>query len=152
MSLVTTVTTTTGATGASVDGDVCDTTTSHMVAALRTLATTVERVSILAQANRTHEDAIVAMVLQLFERERTLDRGRDFRHHVSQRRDIGLETRLLQRVRRLPVTLRVVCADLVAVLIAATPVDEKEARRLIIRDVNLVIDESLRQFKSGKIQ
>ena len=42
----------------------------------------------------------------------------------------GLETRLLQRVHRLPVTLRVVCADLVAVLIAATPVDEKEARRL----------------------
>lgn len=31
-------------------------------------------------------------------------------------------------------------------------ISEKEARRLIIRDVNLVIDESLRQFKSGKIQ
>ena len=29
---------------------------------------------------------------------------------------------------------------------------DNEARKLIIRDVNLVIDESLRQFKSGKIR
>ena len=37
-------------------------------------------------------------------------------------------------------------------MVLESDISEKEARRLIIRDVNLVIDESLRQFKSGKIQ
>jgi hypothetical protein len=37
-------------------------------------------------------------------------------------------------------------------MVVKADISEKEARRLIIRDVNLVIDESLRQFKSGKIQ
>ena len=37
-------------------------------------------------------------------------------------------------------------------MVLDSDISEKEARRLIIRDVNLVIDESLRQFKSGKIQ
>jgi len=37
-------------------------------------------------------------------------------------------------------------------MLVKADISEKEARRLIIRDVNLVIDESLRQFKSGKIQ
>ena len=37
-------------------------------------------------------------------------------------------------------------------MVVDSDISEKEARRLIIRDVNLVIDESLRQFKSGKIQ
>ena len=37
-------------------------------------------------------------------------------------------------------------------MVVKSDISEKEARRLIIRDVNLVIDESLRQFKSGKIQ
>ena len=37
-------------------------------------------------------------------------------------------------------------------MVLDSDISEKEARRLIIRDVNLIIDESLRQFKSGKIQ
>jgi len=37
-------------------------------------------------------------------------------------------------------------------MVLDSDISEKEARRLIIRDVNLFIDESLRQFKSGKIQ
>jgi len=37
-------------------------------------------------------------------------------------------------------------------MVVKADISEKEARRLVIRDVNLVIDESLRQFKSGKIQ
>jgi len=37
-------------------------------------------------------------------------------------------------------------------MVVKAELSDKEARRLIIRDVNLVIDESLRQFKSGKIQ
>ena len=37
-------------------------------------------------------------------------------------------------------------------MVLDSDISEKEARRLIIRDVNLFIDESLRQFKSGKIR
>ena len=37
-------------------------------------------------------------------------------------------------------------------MVVKAELSDKEARRLIIRDVNLVIDESLSQFKSGKIQ
>jgi len=37
-------------------------------------------------------------------------------------------------------------------MVVKSDISEKEARRLIIRDVNLVIDESLRQFKSGDIR
>ena len=37
-------------------------------------------------------------------------------------------------------------------MVVKADISEKEARRLIIRDVNLVIDESLRQFKSGDIR
>ena len=37
-------------------------------------------------------------------------------------------------------------------MVIKADISEKEARRLIIRDVNLVIDESLRQFKSGDIR
>ena len=37
-------------------------------------------------------------------------------------------------------------------MVIKADISEKEARRLVNRDVNLVIDESLRQFKSGKIQ
>ena len=37
-------------------------------------------------------------------------------------------------------------------MVVTAHISEKEARRLIIRDVNLVIDESLRQFKSGDIR
>ena len=37
-------------------------------------------------------------------------------------------------------------------MVLDSDISEKEARRLIIRDVNLVIDESLRQFKSGDIR
>jgi len=37
-------------------------------------------------------------------------------------------------------------------MVVDSDISEKEARRLIIRDVNLVIDESLRQFKSGDIR
>ena len=37
-------------------------------------------------------------------------------------------------------------------MVVKAHISEKEARRLIIRDVNLVIDESLRQFKSGDIR
>jgi len=37
-------------------------------------------------------------------------------------------------------------------MVVKAELSDNEARKLIIRDVNLVIDESLRQFKSGKIQ
>jgi len=37
-------------------------------------------------------------------------------------------------------------------MVVKADISEKEARRLIIRDVNLVIDESLRQYKSGDIR
>jgi len=37
-------------------------------------------------------------------------------------------------------------------MVVKADISEKEARRLVIRDVNLVIDESLRQFKSGDIR
>jgi len=37
-------------------------------------------------------------------------------------------------------------------MVVKAELSDKEARRLIIRDVNLVIDESLRQFKSGDIR
>jgi len=37
-------------------------------------------------------------------------------------------------------------------MVVRAELSDKEARRLIIRDVNLVIDESLRQFKSGDIR
>ena len=37
-------------------------------------------------------------------------------------------------------------------MVVKADISEKEARKLIIRDVNLVIDESLRQFKSGDIR
>jgi len=37
-------------------------------------------------------------------------------------------------------------------MVVKSDISEKEARRLIIRDVNLVIDESLRQFRSGDIR
>jgi len=37
-------------------------------------------------------------------------------------------------------------------MVVKADISEKEARRLIIRDVNLVIDESLRQFKTGDIK
>ena len=37
-------------------------------------------------------------------------------------------------------------------MVVDAELSDNEARRHIIRDVNLVIDESLRQFKSGKIQ
>jgi len=37
-------------------------------------------------------------------------------------------------------------------MVVDSDISEKEARRLIIRDVNLVIDESLRQFKSGDLR
>ena len=37
-------------------------------------------------------------------------------------------------------------------MVIKADISEKEARRLIIRDVNLVIDESLRQVKSGDIR
>ena len=43
-------------------------------------------------------------------------------------------------------------SDIFWSMVLDSDISEKEARRLIIRDVNLVIDESLRQFKSGKIQ
>jgi len=37
-------------------------------------------------------------------------------------------------------------------MVVKADISEKEARRLVNRDVNLVIDESLRQFKSGDIR
>ena len=37
-------------------------------------------------------------------------------------------------------------------MVLDSDISEKEARRLIIRDVKLFIDESLRQFKSGDIR
>ena len=37
-------------------------------------------------------------------------------------------------------------------MVVKSDISEKEARRLIIRDVNLVIDESLRQFETGDIK
>ena len=37
-------------------------------------------------------------------------------------------------------------------MVVKAELSDNEARRLIIRDVNLVIDESLRQFKSGDIR
>ena len=37
-------------------------------------------------------------------------------------------------------------------MVLDSDISEKEARRLITRDVNLVIDESLRQVKSGDIR
>tara|TARA_R110002110_G_scaffold18302_4_gene76987 strand:- start:96 stop:290 length:195 start_codon:yes stop_codon:yes gene_type:complete len=37
-------------------------------------------------------------------------------------------------------------------MVIKADISEKEARRLVNRDVNLVIDESLRQFKSGDIR
>jgi len=37
-------------------------------------------------------------------------------------------------------------------MVVKADISEKEARKLIIRDVNLVIDESLRQFNSGDIR
>ena len=43
-------------------------------------------------------------------------------------------------------------SDIFWSMVLDSDISEKEARRLIIRDVNLFIDESLRQFKSGKIQ
>ena len=37
-------------------------------------------------------------------------------------------------------------------MVVDAELSDNEARKLIIRDVNLVIDESLRQFKSGDIR
>jgi len=37
-------------------------------------------------------------------------------------------------------------------MVLDSDISEKEARRLVIRDVNLFIDESLRQVKSGDIR
>ena len=37
-------------------------------------------------------------------------------------------------------------------MVVKADISEKEARKLIIRDVNLVIDESMRQEKSGDIR
>ena len=48
--------------------------------------------------------------------------------------------------------LFIAVSDIFWSMVLDSDISEKEARRLIIRDVNLFIDESLRQFKSGKIQ
>jgi len=39
-------------------------------------------------------------------------------------------------------------ADIFWDMVLESDIREKEARRLIIRDVNLIIDESLRQYKA----
>ena len=43
-------------------------------------------------------------------------------------------------------------SDLFWDMVIEAEISEKEARKLVIRDVNLIISESLRQFRSGKIQ
>ena len=48
--------------------------------------------------------------------------------------------------------LFIAVSDIFWSMVLDSDISEKEARRLIIRDVNLVIDETLRQFKSGDIR
>ena len=48
--------------------------------------------------------------------------------------------------------LFIAVTDIFWSMVLDSDISEKEARRLIIRDVNLVIDESMRQEKSGDIR